>query len=140
MINVNLLPPDIKEEISQARKNRQVQSNYWKSLGLLFLMIIILAGSAYLFTQKKKTLSDQLSTAQEAKRRGITEIGTSLRISPYQDQEKLLALAQQIATANNLNFYDFPLSDLYRESVQISKEMGMYRQKYCGCRYSKEYR
>jgi len=79
-------------------------------------------------------------TAQEAHRLGISDIGTSLRISPYQNQEKLLALAQEIADLNNLNFYDFPLSELYLESVRISKEMAMYRQKYCGCRYSKEYR
>lgn len=78
-------------------------------------------------------------TAQKAKELNINIIGTTLRISPYQDQERLLNLGQVIAKDNNLSFYDDDLEFCFKESVEISKDQGMYRQKYCGCVFSKEY-
>jgi len=95
MINVNLLPPDIKEEISQARKNRQVQLNYWKSLGLLFLMVIIVAGSAYLFIQKKETLSNRLTAAQAS----IDEY-SNIEVRAAKDSAKLTKLKGILGSSN----------------------------------------
>ncbi|MBS9775954.1 MAG: epoxyqueuosine reductase QueH, partial [Fusobacterium sp.] len=34
-------------------------------------------------------------------------------------------------------FADFKKKNRYLRSIQISKELGMYRQEYCGCVYSK---
>jgi len=31
---------------------------------------------------------------------------------------------------------DFKKKDGFKRSVELSKEMGLYRQKYCGCAYS----
>lgn len=77
-------------------------------------------------------------TAQVAKELGFENFGTSLRISPYQNQSELLKLSQRIAKENGLEFYDVSLVPLYPDSIKLSKELGMYRQKYCGCRYSLE--
>lgn len=76
-------------------------------------------------------------TAELAKELGFQTFGTSLRISPYQNQTELLSLAEEIAARYGLRFYDAELTSLYRDSVVMSKELGMYRQKYCGCRYSR---
>lgn len=78
-------------------------------------------------------------TAKLAKELGLEDFGTSLRISPYQNQAELLALAEGLASKYDLKFYDLDMVPLYRDSVRISKDLGMYRQKYCGCKYSKDY-
>ncbi len=80
------------------------------------------------------------TTAQKATELGINTIGTTLRISPYQNQTKLLKISQEIAGRYNLNFYSDDLSAYYRYSVETSKRLGMYRQKYCGCTFSKDYK
>lgn len=79
-------------------------------------------------------------TAQKATELGIKEFGTTLRISPYQDQEDLLTVAKKIAKKEGLKFYEDDLVCCFRDSVSMSKEQGMYRQKYCGCIFSKEYK
>ena len=78
-------------------------------------------------------------TAQKARELKIKEIGTTLRISPYQDQGSLLLVAESIAADYGLRFYNENLVDKFSESIQISKERKMYRQKYCGCLFSKHY-
>lgn len=75
-------------------------------------------------------------TAKVAAGRGLKNIGTSLRISPYQNQVELLALAKKISGERGLNFYALELTPYYPESVKLSKDLGMYRQRYCGCRFS----
>lgn len=79
-------------------------------------------------------------TAEKAKELNIKIIGSTLRISPYQDQSELLKTGQKIAKVYDLDFYDKELTSCFQESVQISKSKNMYRQKYCGCIFSKEYR
>lgn len=79
-------------------------------------------------------------TAERAKELNIKMIGSTLRISPYQDQVELLKIGEKIANVHGLDFYDKDLSSCFQESVQISKSQEMYRQKYCGCVFSKEYR
>ncbi len=78
--------------------------------------------------------------ARFAAENGFAEFGTTLRISPYQDQAELLRLGEEIGDEFGLKFYDFDLVTLYPESVRLSKEREMYRQKYCGCKYSQQYR
>jgi epoxyqueuosine reductase len=79
-------------------------------------------------------------TAEKAKELNIKMIGSTLRISPYQNQIELLKIGQEIAKAHGLDFYDKDLVSCFQESVQISKSQEMYRQKYCGCIFSKKYR
>jgi len=76
--------------------------------------------------------------AEEARRLKVGTIGTTLRISPYQNQEKLLKIGRKIAEEYGLEFYSRDLVCEYRHSVELSKEKQMYRQKYCGCIFSKK--
>lgn len=75
-------------------------------------------------------------TARIAEERGFDAISTTLTISPYQlidvINEELEAAAQRHGLTAKVR--DF--RDSYREATRISREKGMYRQNYCGCRLS----
>ncbi len=75
-------------------------------------------------------------TAQEAKKRGYKFFSTTLLVSPFQKHELLKATGLQIAKETGLDFYyeDFRVG--YIKATQEAKNRGLYRQKYCGCRYS----
>jgi epoxyqueuosine reductase len=78
-------------------------------------------------------------TAQKARELGIKNFGTTLRISPYQNQKDLLLAAKEIAQKEGLRFYEPELTSCFQESIELSKAKDMYRQKYCGCIFSKDY-
>lgn len=71
-----------------------------------------------------------------ARERGFTHISTTLVVSPYQlfdvCHDQLLALARK----NGLTPVWRDFRPHYPESVVESRELGMYRQNYCGCRFS----
>ncbi len=75
-------------------------------------------------------------TAEEAARRGIAAISTSLLISPYQDQESLRRIGDEVAGSQGLRFYFENLRRGYAESRRLAREAGLYVQRYCGCVYS----
>lgn len=70
-------------------------------------------------------------TALMARQLHLNEFTTSLSISPYKDGAAIVAAAAHL---NNFVFYDF--RPAYRRSIEISKELGIYRQKFCGCEFS----
>ncbi|MDR0514664.1 MAG: epoxyqueuosine reductase QueH [Coriobacteriaceae bacterium] len=74
--------------------------------------------------------------AAYASTHGFEGICTTLSVSPYQFgkviQEELEAAAQRRGI--KAHFVDF--SPLYPEATRRSRELGMYRQNYCGCRFS----
>lgn len=54
MINVNLLPPDIKSEISQSKRNKEIRSLVWKvALVLLFVSAISVLTLLYFYSEKQ---------------------------------------------------------------------------------------
>lgn len=75
-------------------------------------------------------------TAQWAKDNGIKRFATTLTVSPYQNQDELASVAATVATEYGLEYAGRDFSMLYTESVQKSRELGMYRQNYCGCTMS----
>lgn len=78
-------------------------------------------------------LSEACRTAVEL---GFTHISTTLAVSPYQlfdeCEEVLLALAARYGLTPV--WRDF--RPYYPEATRTSRELGMYRQNYCGCRFS----
>lgn len=72
-------------------------------------------------------------TAQEAASRGITSFSTTLSISPYQDHDAILRGGEKAAEAHGVAFVYRDLRGHYRDSQRLSREWGLYRQKYCGC-------
>lgn len=65
---------------------------------------------------------------------------TTLLYSKYQNHEVIREIAQDLGRKAGIDFYyqDFRLG--WSEGVKISKEMGLYRQSYCGCIYSEKER
>jgi predicted adenine nucleotide alpha hydrolase (AANH) superfamily ATPase len=72
-------------------------------------------------------------TAQEASRQGCDAFSTSLSISPWQDHDAIRCEGEKAAERHHVEFVYQDLRPLYSESRRLSKEMGIYRQKYCGC-------
>ena len=72
--------------------------------------------------------------AKYAAQHGYTHFTSSLFVSPYQDHELMKAEALRAANRNGIEFLDGPdFTKGYREGQAQAKELGLYRQKYCGC-------
>jgi len=77
-------------------------------------------------------------TAQKAAELGIEAFSTTLLYSRYQNQNQIIDFGHQLAAQYQLIFIDQDFRFGWREGIQISKEMGLYRQQYCGCIYSEK--
>ncbi len=64
---------------------------------------------------------------------------TTLTLSPLKDAEVLNDIAVQLAAQYGTPALqtDFKKKNGYKRSIELSHEYGLYRQDYCGCRYSK---
>ncbi len=78
-------------------------------------------------------------TALLVKEKNFNYFSTSLLVSPYKDREALLRISKQLAIKHQVNFLDedFSSEGLYHKSQDLAKELGFYRQKFCGCEFSK---
>ena len=77
-------------------------------------------------------------TAKYAKENGYTHFSTTLLVSPYQNHEALIEVANQMAKKYGVEFLyrDFRVG--FREGQAKARELGLYMQKYCGCIFSEE--
>jgi len=77
-------------------------------------------------------------SAKYAKKNDFQYLATSLTISPHKDARCLNALGVALAKKYGLNFLtdNFRLNDGYKKSQSLAKELGFYRQNYCGCEFS----
>lgn len=75
-------------------------------------------------------------TAQRAKELNFDGFTTTLLVSPYQDNLLIKEIGEKIASERGMKFYFRDFQQGYKESVRISKEENLYRQKYCGCSFS----
>lgn len=76
------------------------------------------------------------ATAKAAASNGIAAFTTTLLISPYQDQELLIKTGEQVAAENGVAFHYTDFRPGFRGSHNAARELGLYRQKYCGCIFS----
>ena len=67
---------------------------------------------------------------------------TTLTLSPLKDTEALNEIASQLAVQYQVRalLTDFKKKNGYKRSIELSREYGLYRQDYCGCRFSKQAR
>ncbi len=77
-------------------------------------------------------------TARKAAELGIPAFGTVLTVSPRKDAAMVNRVGREEGERSGIRFVEADLKkgDGYLKSVRASKEMGLYRQRYCGCRYS----
>ncbi|MEW5747055.1 MAG: epoxyqueuosine reductase QueH [Nitrospirota bacterium] len=76
------------------------------------------------------------AAARQAKERGADAFGTSLLVSPYQKFDLITALGMQLQERYNILFFGEDFRKGFREGRATAKELGLYRQQYCGCIYS----
>ncbi|SHJ78261.1 hypothetical protein SAMN02745165_03155 [Malonomonas rubra DSM 5091] len=79
-----------------------------------------------------------LATVKEAKRQGFEGFTTTLLYSRYQRHQEIIDYGRELAQAYGLTFHYEDFRSGWNEGIQISKEMGLYRQQYCGCIYSEK--
>ena len=78
--------------------------------------------------------------ARAAKEGGFDNFTSSLFISPYQNHELMKKIAQEAAAAVGVPFLYRDFRPYFKEGQEKAKELGLYRQKYCGCIFSEEER
>lgn len=77
-------------------------------------------------------------TAAKAAEGGFEYFTTTLSVSPHKNAELInrIGAAAGERTGVRYLFADFKKKNGYLRSLELSKEYGLYRQDYCGCRYS----
>ena len=78
-------------------------------------------------------------TARRAKSQEFDCFTTTLTISPLKDAETLNAIGREMGERYAIPFLpsDFKKKDGFRQSVLLSQKYDLYRQKYCGCVFSR---
>ncbi len=79
-------------------------------------------------------------TARRAAEGGFDGFTTSLLVSPYQRHELLAETGEETSREFGVPFVYRDFRPGWREGQRLSREMGFYRQYYCGCIYSKQER
>lgn len=81
----------------------------------------------------------RLSRAAEfANTNGFEIFTTTLTISPYKNSNVINSIGTQVASNYpNLMYLPWDFGYLYTRSLEISSNLDLYQQDYCGCIYSK---
>jgi epoxyqueuosine reductase len=72
-------------------------------------------------------------TAEWASDHDYDAIATTLTVSPYQDPEAIREEGERAALASGVRYAGHDYRDRYRDATRRSRDLGMYRQRYCGC-------
>ncbi len=75
--------------------------------------------------------------AQHAAENGFDAFTTSLLVSPYQKHDLIRELGEKAALKHGTQFFYRDFRPGFRQGQQKAKDMGLYRQKFCGCIISK---
>lgn len=78
------------------------------------------------------------ASARRAAENGCTHLATTLTIAPMKRAAVINPIGREAAARNGLVFVDedWKKRDGFKHSVAISKDLGLYRQEYCGCEFS----
>jgi predicted adenine nucleotide alpha hydrolase (AANH) superfamily ATPase len=76
--------------------------------------------------------------ADYAKKNGFGFFTTTLTISPHKDSKIIFGIGKKLADERGIRFLeiDFKKQDGFKKSLVLSEKHGIYRQGYCGCRFS----
>ncbi len=72
----------------------------------------------------------------QARYYGFDHVSTTLVVSPYQLFDECHDVLQKLTRAYGLTMVWRDFRPYYPEATQLSREAHMYRQNYCGCRFS----
>jgi epoxyqueuosine reductase len=80
------------------------------------------------------------AAAATAVENGCEAFSTSLLYSRYQRHDEIRILGEQAGKEYGVRFHYEDFRPGWQEGIRKSKEMGLYRQQYCGCIYSEKER
>jgi predicted adenine nucleotide alpha hydrolase (AANH) superfamily ATPase len=76
------------------------------------------------------------AAAKTAKKMGLDGFTTSLLVSPYQKFDMIINVGIEMGKKYSIPFYPEDFRPGWKNSISVSRKLGLYRQKYCGCVYS----
>jgi predicted adenine nucleotide alpha hydrolase (AANH) superfamily ATPase len=79
-------------------------------------------------------------TACKASDMGIPVFTSTLLISPYQKHEMINDIASRVASDYGVDFHYQDFRNGYTQTFQLCRDLGLYRQPYCGCIFSEKER
>lgn len=88
----------------------------------------------------QKCIEFRLNAAmKQAEKCNFDLTATTLTVSPYKDADMINKIGKEIVIDRAIAYQitDFGGDKSYQRSIELSKQYGLYRQKYCGCRYSR---
>lgn len=79
-------------------------------------------------------------TAEIAKKENYDFFCTTLSVSPHKNSQILNKIGQKLEKKYQIKYLysDFKKKEGYKRSNELARIYNIYRQNYCGCRYSKE--
>jgi hypothetical protein len=80
------------------------------------------------------------AAAEHAKAVGAEAFTSTLLYSRYQKHEKIRRIGEKLAGQHGIPFYYEDFREGWQQGIDMSKEMELYRQSYCGCIYSEQER
>lgn len=77
-------------------------------------------------------------TAQLCKELGFDIFTTTLSVSPHKNSAVINEVGRKVAQEEGIRFLEesFKKKDGYLNSIKLAKKYDLYRQNYCGCRFS----
>ncbi len=78
------------------------------------------------------------TTAKIAQKCKFDYFTTTLSVSPYKDSQRLNKIGEVLSKKYNVKYLysDFKKKEGYKRSNELAKQYNLYRQHYCGCKYS----
>ena len=75
-------------------------------------------------------------TAEKAKAEGFDLFATTLTVSPHKNAQVINAIGAELGQRLGVSwlYSDFKKREGYKRSLELCRELGIYRQNYCGCR------
>jgi len=79
-------------------------------------------------------------TVEFAKENELKAFSTTLLYSKFQKHEAIREIGMALSAQYGIEFYYEDFRKGWKEGVDISRQLGLYRQQYCGCIYSEKER
>jgi len=78
------------------------------------------------------------ATALMARRGKFDYFSTTLLYSKFQKHDDIKSMGEAVGRSVGIQFYYYDFREGWKEGVETSKDLGLYRQQYCGCIYSEK--
>ena len=131
--------PDARDKITRVRGKKLTVSDAYARLIEEDLESITAdyEASPGTYVENREASREMLAEAcRVARERGFEYVGTTLAVSPYQLFDTCNDVLERLAAARGLTPVIRDFRPYYPEATRRSRELGMYRQNYCGCRFS----